>query len=397
MNSTQTHIIVLGGGFAGIGAIKTLLKKHDPHIKITLIDKNPYHLFTPSLYEVATRETPQKNIAIPFTEIFGHKISYIKDSIKHIDTKKKNIQTESEIISYDYLLFALGSEPAYHKISGLEKYSIPLKSLSDALNIQKQISSLYQVCKLSKEKLNLVIGGGGFAGTELATELLTYKHHLEENNHNDCVRITILHGGDRLLPELDSHVSVIAKKRLSDPCVQFAFGGHITEVTKEIIKTDTNQTYPYDLFIWTGGVQTNHLATTVGLPLTDHGQITVDTCLQASDSIFVAGDCAGFIDPITKRYVPGVAQVAEEEGLAAGENIYRLIKKQPLVPYNYRHFGYIIPLKGKFAAAELMSFHFDGLLGWALQQVVFFRYLLGILPLTKAIKRWNTFEMELSQ
>ena len=123
----------------------------------------------------------------------------------------------------------------------------------------------------------------------------------------------------------------------------------------------------------------------------------MDTFLQASESVFVAGDSAGFTDPQTGKSVPGVAQVAEEEGSTAGENVYRLVTSQPLLAYRYRHFGYIVPLKGRFVAAEIMSFHFDGFLGWALQQLVFFRYLLGILPLMKAVKRWNRFEMNLSQ
>jgi NADH dehydrogenase len=398
------HIVVVGGGFAGITAILQLRKNLKNHnIKITLIDKNPYHLFTPSLYEVATSEEPQKNIAIPFTKIFDGNVNIIKDSVTNIDPKNKSIHLRNnEPVQYDYVVIALGSQPAYFSLPGLREHSIAFKTLQDAVKIKDKINTL--CCEEGKchRKVQAVIGGGGFAGTELAAELLTYKDRIAQQNKLDksCLQITIIQGSDRLLKELDTHVSNVAKKRLHGSNVHFAFGGHIKEVTDSNVLTDDGKAYPYDILIWTGGVEANHLAAKSGLPVNKRGQIVVNDYLQVEgfDSVFAAGDIAGVIDPKTKKPCPNVAQVAQEQGHTAGENIARLLNNESLKAYTYRHWGYVVPLRGQFAVAELMfGIYLSGIFGWALQQIVLLRYLLEILSFNAAMKRWNVFELELEQ
>lgn len=400
----KKHIVILGGGFAGVAAGLALKKnlKSLP-IQVTLLDRNPYHLFTPSLYEVATSEEPQKNIAIPFDKIFDEQFTFVKKMVEKIDPKTRTITLKGkETISYDYAILALGSEAAYYHIPGLKEHSIPFKTLANAMEIKNKIKTT--CCKegVCNRKVRVVIGGGGFAGTELAAELLTYKDKLAKQHGlaGDCLDITIIQGSDRLLKELDEHVSALAQKRLDNPQIHFAFGGHIKEVTDTQVLTDDGKSYPYTFLLWTGGVEANHLATKSGLPVNKKGQVSVNGNLQMQgyENVFVAGDIASFMDPKTKTPIPNVAQVAEEQGRTAGENTIQLIKKEPLRPYHYRHFGYVVPLRGHFAVAELMgNIHFDGLIGWMLQQLVFLRYLLGILPFFMAFKSWNIFEEELHQ
>jgi NADH dehydrogenase len=404
MKHNQKHVVILGGGFAGVAA-GIVLKKHLKHvpIKVTLIDRHEYHLFTPSLYEVATSEEPQKNIAIPFEKIFDEQCTFIKGTIEEIDPKTQTITVQNkkkETLTYDYAVINLGSEAAYYGIPGLKEHSIAFKSLQNAITIKNKIKTT--CCKegVCNRKVQLVIGGGGFAGTELAAELLTYKERLAKQHGlaRDCLEITIIQGSDRLLKELDEHVSALAQKRLDNPQVHFAFGGHIKEVTATEVLTDDGKSYPYTILIWTGGVEANHLTGKSGLPVNKKGQVLVNQNLQMQgfENIFVAGDIAEFMDPKTKTPIPNVAQVAEEQGKLAGENIIRLLQKHPLKPYHYRHFGYVVPLRGKFAVAELVgNIHFDGLTGWLLEQLVFLRYLLSILPFWNALMHWNRFEMEL--
>lgn len=404
MAEKKHHIVILGGGFAGVAAgmkLKKQLGKHN--IKVTLIDRNPYHLFTPSLYEVATSETPQNNIAFPFKEIFDDQFTIKKNYVEKIDPKTKEIFLMGDgTISYDYLILTAGSRPAYFDIPGLKEYSIAFKSLPEAVKIKNKIKTTCCKDGVCNRKVNIIIGGGGFSGTELAAELLTYRNRLAEQYGLDknCLQITIIQGSTRLLNDLDAHVSALAQQRLNEPNIHFAFGGHIKEVTQTKVLTDDGKSYSYDLLIWTGGVEANHIGKKSKLPINKHGQIIVDTCLQVQgfDSIFAAGDLAGFIDPKTKQPAANVAQVAEEQGYIAGENVIRMIEKAPLKEYHYRHFGYVVPIRGHFVVAELMGgMHFDGIFGWLLQQIVFLRYLLGIMPFFSAFKKWNTFEIDLDQ
>lgn len=397
------HVVILGGGFAGISAAKNLAKQTNPRtVHITLVDKQPYQLFTPSLYEVATSEEPQKNIAFPFKEIFPERIEIIKDIVDKIDVKNQKIKLQNQELSFDYLIIALGSEPAYYHIPGLKEHSIALKSLREAVMIKNKIKDT--CCKEDecKKKAKVVIGGGGFSGTELAAAMLSYKTKLAKQHHlhPNCLDMTIIQGSDRLLKELDPHVSKIATERLKKPFVHFAFGGHIKEVTDAKVKTDDGNEYDYDLLVWTGGVEGNSIAEKSELPINKRGQIIVNDFLQMEgyQNVFAIGDIAQYQDKKSQTFAPTVAPVAEDEGKTAAENIARLLENKSLKHYKYFHWGYVVPLHGKYAAAELMGmFHFDGLIGWIAEQFILLRYLLTILPLGKAMQKWNKFETELEQ
>src|SRR5229473_462765 len=131
------EVVVLGGGFAGVAAAKALLKNTKrSEVQLTLVDKNSYHLFTPSMYEVAASEEPQKNICIPLHEILKG-VELIKGEVEKVDKQslrsddlkeKREIQLKERKLNYDYLIIALGSEPEYHDIPGLEENSIPFKN-----------------------------------------------------------------------------------------------------------------------------------------------------------------------------------------------------------------------------------------------------------------------------
>jgi NADH:quinone reductase (non-electrogenic) len=398
------HIVVIGGGFAGIAAILKLRRHLDGiPVKITLIDKNTFHLFTPSLYEVATSEEPRKNVAIPFSKIFFRGIEMVHTAVKTIDaTTNTIIFNNKETLTYDYLIIAAGSQPAYMGIPGLEKYSTGFKTIQDALEIKKKIKNL--CCKDGKcnRKVQCVIGGGGFAGTELAAELLTYKDRIAVQNGLDknCLQLTIIQGSDHLLKELDPKVSRIAEKRLDEPNVSFAFGGHIKEVTKDKVLTDNGKSYPYEILIWTGGVIPSSLAQQSSLPVTHRGGLIVNNFMQVKgfETIFAAGDVAAYVDPFTGRPAPNVAQIAEEQGAIAGENVANLIKNNGIKPYRFRHWGYVVPLKGYYGVAELVyHIRLVGFTGWILQQLVLLRYLLGIMSLVRAFERFDTFEIEMEK
>jgi NADH dehydrogenase len=398
------NVVVIGGGFAGVAATVRLLRSlDDTEVNITLINKHSYHLFTPSLYEVATSEEPRKNVAIPLRNIFPNGVELIHEVVETIDTTTNMLTLQNKKqIPYDYLILAAGSQPAFMGIPGLEKYGTGFKSLQDALIIKKQIATLCCEDGKCNRKVQAVIGGGGFAGTELAAELLTYKNKIAKQNglDGDCLQLTIIQGSDHLLNDLKPRVSKIAEERLNEPNVHFAFGGHIKEVTKDAVLTDNGKSYPYEILIWTGGVQPRSIARENNLPVTHRGGLIVNNYLQVKgfDNIFAAGDVAAFVDPDSGRPAPNVAQVAEEQGAIAGENVASMINNESIRPYHFRHWGYVVPLKGYFAVAELIyNTHLSGFAGWILQQLVLLRYLFGIMPWWKALERFDTFELEMEK
>lgn len=395
------QVIILGGGFAGVSAalkLKKILVHTD--INITLIDRNSYHLLTPSLYEVATSEEPKKNIVIPYSQIFENNIKIVEGKVENIDTKNRLVHLFGKAnYAYDFLIIALGSEPSYFDIEGLKKYSIPLKWLEDGVKIRSAIEVSYHTKAHSGKTINVVVGGGGFSGTEFCAELVNYRKHLSIHHKlaEDLVKITLIQGSDSLLTELDVKVSAIAQKRLEKEKVRLCFGAHIKKVDEGNVVTEDNKKYPYDVLIWTGGVRASSVLTQSGFKTNGRGQVSINDKMQVIgfNNIFAIGDVAEFADPATNKPAPGVVEVAEDEGGVAAENIKRLIKNEQLTTYSYLHVGYIIPLKGKFSVIDFKKFRIVGFWGWVLQQFVFLYYLLRILPISKALRRFNKFEMYL--
>lgn len=353
------NVIILGGGFAGVKAGIVLKNKNLKDVKITLVDKNNFHTFTPSLYEVATSEEPQKNVGIPFKEIFGNSIEFQKANVEEIDTKNRKILLDgNRELTYDYLIFALGSDSADFGVSGIKEYSNPLKTLQDAVQIKNVLKNAKKV----------VVGGGGFSGTEIVCELSTHKTHLD---------ITLVQGAPILVKEVGGISSELAKERLEKGNVKLILGEHIKKVLKDKIETESGRTIPYDVFIWTGGVKSNGLL----------GKIEVTDMLQLVNhkNVFAAGDAIS----------PGMARRAITMGKTASENVLRQIEGKSLLTYTYRNMGYLVPLGSHFATFAMGKFHISGLPAYILQQLILFKYLLDILPFFKAVKRFIRFEKDL--
>lgn len=355
------NVIVLGGGFAGIRAALTLKNKVRSYdLRVIVVDKNSSHTFTPSLYELATAEESQRNVVIPYRYILKKPLEFVEGKVEKIDTaKQKIILDKNREYAYDYLIFALGSEAVDFGIPGVKEYGIPLKTLEDSVKIKDAL----------RNSRKIIIGGGGFCGTELACELVTHKGHLN---------ITLIQGSPILLQELSEGVSQLAKRRLEKGNVHLILGKHIEKVTKDQVEIEGGEVFPYDLFVWTGGVKSNNLL----------GKIEVGETLAVKDlkNVFAAGDTV----------FPGVAPRAEKMGEVAAENILRSIEEKPLLVFSYRDMGYVIPLGGHFVAFAMGKFYISGMLAYILQQLIFVRYLLTIMSFFQAIKKFIRFERQRS-
>ena len=359
------RVVVLGGGFAGVAAAKVLLKKTKRDVvEITLIDKNSYHLFTPSLYEVAASEEPQRNICIPLHEILKG-AELVKGEVQKIDKEGKGIiyknhpeKLENLRMNYDYLIIALGSEPEYRDIPGLKEYSIPFKTLEDAVKIRDLIK---QKLKKKKDLVQILVGGGGSSGCEFAAELA---YHLKN------VKISLIQKSPQLVKELNMEAAKVAYKRLLNKDVEICFGERITKVYEDHVETDRNDEHKFDILVWAGGIK----------PSSVSGSLRINENLQVQDSenVFAAGG--------------QTVRVAKEQGEIAGENVVHIINSEPLRKYEFKNNIFIVPLVGKYAVVQFNNILIKGFIGWVIQQLVFLRYLLSILPVNKALKRWNRFE-----
>lgn len=403
-------ILILGGGFGGVRCALDLEKKFthsagSEQAQITLVDRNSYHLFLPYLYEVASaydvedgpfKVKMRKTICVSFADIFDEKnISFIQAEISGVDLKTKSVQTKGgEVLFYDYLVIALGSQTADFGIPGVGEYAYQFKSVNDAIAINVQIGKLIKKMAVG-EKMNplkILIGGAGFTGVELAAEIsgcvkkMCQGYNIKTTN----ALVTLIEAGSKMLPMVSDGERKIISKRLTELGVVLMESSPIEEVGSDFVKLKSGQTLEGDIVIWTAGIKANEfLVSIAGLPVTDQGKIIMNDDLQVQnwENVFAVGDNQEFIDPKTQKSVPALAYAAVDQGKVVAKNICNLLNGgKNLDNYKPSYEIWIAPVGGKFALAHLWSgFAIGGFVGWVIRELVDLRYLVSILTLRKGI------------
>jgi len=399
----MTKIVILGGGFGGVRCALDLEKKLKDNVQVTLVDRNSYHLFLPSLYEVAsaygTKKDPfavklRKTICIPFGEIFeGKNINLVQAEISSVDLRAKNIKTKGdEVLFYDYLVIALGSQTADFGITGVREYAYQFKSIDDAIAVNVKIRKIIKRIA-SGEKMDsfkILVGGAGFSGIEFAAEISTCIKKIcrIENVKTKNAVVTLIEAGPKILPMVSDKERIIISKRLTRLGVVLMENSSVEEIGDSFVKLKNGQTLEGDMVVWTAGIKANEFLKSIpDLPVTDKGKIIVDENLTVRGwkNVFAVGDNQDFIDPKTQKSVPALAYTASNQGNVVAENIFRLIDNKPLKSYSPYYGVWIAPVGGKFALAHLWGgIMIKGFAGWVVRELVDFRYLISILSFKKA-------------
>ena len=189
MENDIKKIVIVGGGFAGINFVKNLW--NDPHYQITLVDKNNYNFFPPLLYQVATAFIEPANISYPFRRMFEGKknIQFHYGRFLKVNTDANNIETDTGVLDYDYLIFAVGTETNYFGVENVRQHSLPMKSIDAAINFRNHLLMNLEEAVLAdttaeKQKyLNIVIAGGGPSGVEIAGMLAEMKNTIARKEY----------------------------------------------------------------------------------------------------------------------------------------------------------------------------------------------------------------------
>src|SRR3989338_2925062 len=379
----MTKILILCGGFGGVRCALDLDKKFKEQAQITLVDRNSYHLFLPSLYEVAaiyeTNKDPftvkmRKTVCIPYKDIFaGKKINFIQAEISAVDLKEKSVRTKGgEILSCDYLVIALGSQTADFGIPGVREYAYQFKNIDDAVAINVKIGKLIKKMD-SGEKMDLLkilIGGAGFSGIEFAAEIsgCIKKMCRERGMRDKHAIITLIEAGPKILPMVSDRERVIISKHLTKLGVVLMEDSPIVEIGDGFVRLKNGQLLEGDMVVWTAGIKANEFLKSIdSLPLTDNGKVVVDENLRVRglERVFAVGDNQEFIDPKTQKPVPALAYTAVDQGKVVAENIYNLLNGKKLKKYKPFYGVWIAPVGGKFAIAHLWGgWLVTGFMGW---------------------------------
>jgi NADH:ubiquinone reductase (H+-translocating) len=394
----EKNIVVLGAGFAGVRAALDLGEhfKHKPEYQVIVIDRKDYQTYYSALYEAATAQhglveakQVKSAVTIPLDMIFRKsKVKFHKAYIESIDLENGHITTDSRVVPYDYLVIAMGSVADYYGIPNLDKYGYSLKSLEDAVMIRNRVEEIVT----KKDEGQLVIGGGGFAGSEFAGELHNLMRHECEVHGKDPARfkLMIVEGAPTLLPGLSERVATILQNRFTAKGIDMRFSTLITEAGKDYVMLNNKERIECDLLVWTGGVRSCRLpvANNLERDKKDRTPTTDNLNLKSYPRVFIVGDNLCYTDPRTKKLVAQTAQEAIRQGEHAAKNIRRLSEGRDLQPYFQGPTRFIIPAAGKFAVLYTPNVIISGFPGWVIRKFADLRYFMSIMPFFRALRYW---------
>lgn len=382
-----TNVVIVGGGFGGINAAKILAR--NTNVKVTMIDKQNYHLFQPLLYQVATAVLNPADIATPIRSIlapFANAVTYLAQAEK-IDFKQNVLKTDFRSFHYDYLILACGAQHSYFGHDAWEEYAPGLKTLEQAREIRRRVFLAFEQAEREKDPekikshLTFVVIGAGPTGVELAGALGEISHfalnHEFRNIDPACTRIILIEAGKRILASFSENNSKDASKDLKNLGVEVWTDCTVTDLEHGLVHVG-QETIKASTILWAAGVKPAKISTSLDFPKDKHGRIIVnsDLSLKEYPNVFIIGDMAHCQDNQGKT-LPGVAAVAIQQGRTAAKNILSDISNKPRKQFSYRDKGQLATIGRGRAVVEVGKFKSHGLIAWFLWLVVHIYYLIG--------------------
>ena len=393
----KPHIVILGAGFGGVYLAQRLVSQVKAgEIDVTIVNRTNYFLFTPLLHEVATGSLSATSVAEPLREVFAHSgIHSIQADIISIKSTAKMVVTSIGSIEYDYLVIATGAETNYYGIPGAEKFTLPLKNLSDADRIRARIINTFE-CAVREgnttdrlSTLSYAVVGGGATGVETAAELAEFVYSVVARYYHDtnckpgdpgsCApeepTVTLVHTGTELLQQFDPILRRAAAQRLIDIGVKLQFGSAVTSVTRDGLMLANNTTIPARTIIWAAGVKAHIPHFDDMEPTLFAGRLAVNEFFQitGNERIFACGDVAGYrADPDpTKPPLPMLAQVATRQADTIAYNIHASINEKTLHSFTYHSKGSMVSVGTWFAIGQVMSLRLSGKFTWWMWRTIY--------------------------
>ncbi len=377
MKDQTKHVIVIGGGFAGINFVKHLGK--DERFIITLVDRNNYHFFPPLIYQVAAAFIEPSNISYPFRRLFQEKsrIRFHMGELKRIDPGEKTVETTTGTLSYDYLVLAMGTGTNYFGFENIAKHAMPMKTLDDAMNLRNHML-LRMECAVRttdpverNKALNIVIAGGGPTGVELAGILAEMGREIVAKEYPELTdlksHLYIVNSAPMLLPPMSGKAQHEAYTVLDKLGAKIILNAKVVDYVSGNVQLSTGEAIPTDTLIWTSGVVAVHVE---GLPkdaVARGGRIDVDAFnrVMHTEGIFALGDqCLMTDDKNYPEGHPQVAQVAIQQGKLLGGNLSRLLDGRSMRPFAYRDKGTMAIISKYRAVVDLPKGFLRGSIAW---------------------------------
>ena len=372
--ATTPHLVVVGGGFAGLWATRALAKAP---LRITLLDRHNHHLFQPLLYQVATAGLSAPDIAAPLRHILRAQKNVEVRLGTAVDVKSdaRQVQlSDGTLLAYDYLLLATGATHGYFGHGEWAAHAPGLKTLDDALRLRRRLLLAFERAEAEPDPgeraawLSFAIVGGGPTGVELAGTMAEIARHTLKNEfrHIDSrlATVRLIEAGPRVLPSFPPDLTDKAQRHLASLGVEVLTGTAVSHVDATGYRLG-DKFVPARTIIWAAGVTASPLAASLGVPLDRAGrvEVTPDLSVPAHPEIFIGGDLAA-VRRENGQPVPGVAPAAKQMGRHIAKALQARLRGQTTPAFRYRDYGNLATIGRMAAIVHIGRLKLSGVLAW---------------------------------
>lgn len=394
---TVPHVVVIGGGFAGLACVRALATTA---VQITLIDRSNHHLFQPLLYQVATAGLSAPDIAAPLRHILRRQanVQVRLGNVTSIDTIKQTVETEEgALLRYDYLVVAAGATHAYFGRDEWATHAPGLKTLDDAMTIRRRILLAFEQAEKADTEseraawMHFAIVGGGPTGVELAGTLAEIARHTLKSEFRAIdpskARVRLIEGGQRLLASFPESLSQSARKQLERLGVEVSTGRAVSSIHADGYALG-DENVAAKTVIWAAGVAASPLGRMLAAETDRAGRVIVsgDLSLPDARNVFIAGDLASVVQG--EKPIPGVAPAAKQMGVCVAAAIRARIAGLPAKGFTYRDFGNLATIGRLAAVVDLRGVKFSGMFAWWFWLLAHVFFLIGFRNRLVVLLNW---------
>ncbi len=375
------RVIILGGGFGGAEAAGKL---KDKEVEVLLIDRNNFHTFQPLMYQVATGTLAPDSISFPLRQMFKYQqnFRFRMAEVLEIDHTQKIVKTSVGDYDYDYLIIATGATSNFFGNKEVERNSLPMKSVKEALNIRSHVLQNLEEAVLRKNYhdrerfLNFVVVGGGPTGVELSGAIAEIQLHMLKKDYPELseneMKVYLIEGTGKILSALSEKSSQDAERYLKELGVHVMLNTQVTGYDGDTITFSNGESIPTKTVIWGAGVMGQFpkgLASELiqrGNRIKTDGQCRVENM----EGVYAIGDVAAMMTESTPNGLPGVAPVAQQQGAYVAKHILNHLNQQSTEDFKYFDKGSMATVGRNRAVVDMGNFHLKGFLAWAIWMFV---------------------------
>jgi NADH dehydrogenase len=381
--NTQSHILVVGAGFAGLYTAMGLKGAVAAGHRVTVVNQESFFQYQPFLPEVASGTIDPRAAVVPLRRVLKH-CRIVIGEVTRVDhgAREAHLRTPSgdeRTIGYDIIVLAPGSRSRVLPVPGLAERGIGFKTVQEAIYLRNHVLAQLDVAASDEDAarrraaLTFVFVGGGYAGVEALGELEDLARDAIENYQDldaSEMRWVLVDAADRILPELPEGLASYARDLLQWRGIEVKLATRLESADVGVIRLSDGDVFPAETLVWTAGVKPSPLAGASGLPVDEQGHLLVDRYLRVEgvEDAWGAGDAASVPDETTGGLSPPTAQHGLRQGKRVAANIEAFLVGDPFQPFVYANIGGVCSLGRYKGVAIVKGLWFKGFLGWFLHR-----------------------------